>query len=239
MRKQFTAFTAGLLLSTMLAGCSAYQGDVGNKNIRPNSIRQDANGNIIDKRFADDQKNEMNRINGRRLNSNNLVGSHKNYRMVMSEPIANSLTKIGPVKSAYVMLTDQNAYVAVSLDKQDSTHSIMSRSQTSYSTKEEARENRKKLSTLSTGQNMLTNQLENEIANEVRRQRPLIQHVYVSANPDFVGRMNAYMNDVQQGHSIQGYMAEFNAMAERTFPAQPGDRLIRSSSFNQKTQIYD
>ncbi|WP_028609940.1 YhcN/YlaJ family sporulation lipoprotein [Paenibacillus harenae] len=231
MRKQIMALTAGVLLSTMLAGCSAKQGDLGNKNIRTNSIRQDANGNLIrDKRFAIDQKNEMNRVNGRRLNSNNLVGSHKNYRMEMSEVIAGNLKKIEAVKSAYVMLTDQNAYVAVSLDEQEpsSSSKMMSRTNSVYMGEEGTRMSRR-MSNLSTGEHMLTDQIKDNVANEVRRMNPGVQHVYVSANPDFVGRMASYKNDVRLGHPIQGFIAEFNAMAERIFPPAANNKSTNRS----------
>jgi YhcN/YlaJ family sporulation lipoprotein len=241
MRKRIIALSAGVLLSTMLAGCMENQGDVGNKNIRSNSIRYDANGNILkDKRFADDQMNEKNRVNGRRLNSNNIIGSHKNYHMEMSEKIAESITRMGTVKSSYVMLTDHNAYVAVSLveEKPSGNPKMMSRTNSGYMGKEGVRMSRQ-MSTLSTGHHMLTAQIKDEIAGEVKRLRPSVEHVYVSANPDFVGRMNAYMNDVKLGHPIQGFIAEFNAMAERVFPAKSGDKELKSLSIKDKRMIYD
>ncbi|WP_169085333.1 YhcN/YlaJ family sporulation lipoprotein [Paenibacillus sp. PL91] len=241
MRKQIAALTAGLLLSTLLSGCMEKQGDLGNKNIRSNSIRYDANGNLLkDKRFAHDQMNEMNRVNGRRLNSNNVIGSHKNYRMEMSEAIAKKITDMGAVKSAYVLLTDHNAYVAVSLDEdQPKVESkMMSRTNSGYMGQEGARISRR-MSSLSTGHHMLTNQIKDEIAKEVRRLKPGVEHVYVSANPDFVGRMNAYMNDVKLGHPIQGFIAEFNAMAERIFPAKSDDKNMETRSIKDRRMIYD
>ncbi len=241
MHKRIIALSAGVLLSTMLAGCMEKQGDLGNKNIRSNSIRYDANGNLLkDKRFADDQMNEMNRVNGRRLNSNNIIGSHKNYRMEMSGKIAESITKMDAVKLSYVLLTDHNAYVAVSLDEEEpaGNSKMMSRTNSGYMGKEGVRMSRR-MSSLSTGQHMLTDQIKDEIAKEVKRSRPSVEHVYVSANPDFVGRMNAYMNDVKQGHPIQGFIAEFNSMAERVFPAKSSDKELKSSSIKNKRMIYD
>ncbi|WP_337098999.1 YhcN/YlaJ family sporulation lipoprotein [Paenibacillus sp. YIM B09110] len=242
MRSKMAALAASVLLGTMLAGCSQYQGDVGNKNIRPNSVRYDANGNIIkDKRFANDQMNEMNRVNGRRLNSNNVVGSHKVYRMEMSDKIAERLTAMDAVKSSYVMLTDSNAYVAVSLDESEpkGNSKLMSRSNYGYIGKDGIKMS-KKMSSLSTGENKLTDEIKDQIANEVKRLSPTVEHVYVSANPDFVGRMNGYMNDVKLGHPIQGFVAEFNAMVERIFPAKSGDNsVLNLKGTKPKTMIYD
>ncbi|MFC4810860.1 YhcN/YlaJ family sporulation lipoprotein [Paenibacillus sp. GCM10023250] len=105
------------MLSTMLTGCMEKHGELGNRNIRGNSVSYDMNGNrILNTRFANDQMNEMNRVDGHRLNSNNLVGLHKNYRMEMSEAMADRISGIKGVGKAYVMLTDNNAYVAVRLD---------------------------------------------------------------------------------------------------------------------------
>lgn len=241
MRKQIAALSAGILLSTLLAGCMENHGELGNKDIRSNSIRYDANGNLLkDKRFADDQMNEQNRINGRRLNNNNVIGSHKNYRMEMSESIAKQITDLHSVKSSYVMLTDHNAYVAVSLDEDEPKLDarMMSRTNSGYMGKEGTATSRR-MSSLSTGQHMLTSEMKDEIANEVRRLKPGVEHVYVSANPDFVGRMNAYMNDVKLGHPIQGFIAEFNAMTERIFPAQPGEDNMEGRSIRDTRMIYD
>ncbi|MBD2871521.1 YhcN/YlaJ family sporulation lipoprotein [Paenibacillus arenilitoris] len=244
MRKQMTALSAGMLLTAaMLTGCMEKQGDLGNKNIRTNSVRTDANGNLVrDKRFAVDQMNEMNRVGGRRLNSNNLVGSHKNYRMEMSEKIADGVARLEAVKSSYVLLTDHNAYVAVSLHEGEPAGDpkTMSRTNSGYMGKEGARMSRK-MSALATGQHMLTDQLKDEIAREVKRLKPDLEQVYVSANPDFVGRLNAYMNDVKLGHPIQSFIAEFNAMAERIFSAPSGEsgKPVKSAGMNKKRILYD
>jgi YhcN/YlaJ family sporulation lipoprotein len=241
MRKQILALSAGMLLSVMLTGCMEKQGDLGNKNIRSTRVQKDANGNIyLDKRFANDQLNEKNRVNGRRLNSNNVIGSHKNYRMEMSGKMAEAIMKFDAVKSAYVMLTDHNAYVAVSLveNKPAGDMKTMSRTNSGY-LGQKGVEMSRRMSTMSTGHAMLTDQLKEEIAKKIKHLRPSVEHVYVSANPDFVGRMNAYMNDVLLGHPIQGFIAEFNAMVERIFPAQSGDNTLKSTSVKDKRMIFD
>ncbi|MGO4547080.1 YhcN/YlaJ family sporulation lipoprotein [Paenibacillus sp. 2TAB23] len=241
MRKQIVALSAGVLLSTMLAGCMENHGELGNKDIRSNSIRYDANGNLLkNKRFADDQMNEMNRVNGRRLNSNNVIGSHKNYRMEMSEKLAKEITDLGVVKASYVMLTEHNAYVAVSLDEGEPNmeSQMLSRTNNGYRGKEGAEISRR-MSSLSTGHAQLTDAMKDQIANKIQELNPSIEHVYVSANPDFVGRMTAYMNDVKLGHPIQGFIAEFNAMAERVFPKKSGEDQVENRSTKTKRMIYD
>jgi hypothetical protein len=310
---------ASVALGTMLAGCAANQGDLGNRHpMQQQSVRYDMMGNrIMSKRFANDQMNEMNRINGLRMNSNNIVGIHDNYRMEMSQNIADSLASKKLVKSARVMLTNHNAYVAVSLHDGVSPggSSMMHRSsvglssngygsrplpatpspsavldgkmmnntdidRTGYlgyrvmglSNKKQAYKGASGMNgvrnmvggtgmgmtgspnygTYSTNQYrpyatnniyndgsvyrarsggtaanadmQLTEQVKNSIAAEVKRMAPGIDHVYISANPDFVDRMNGYWNDVKAGHPIQGFIAEFNAMVDRIFPVRVDTR---------------
>ncbi|MFS0723236.1 YhcN/YlaJ family sporulation lipoprotein [Paenibacillus sp. 1P07SE] len=110
---------AVLIIAGMLAGCiDERQGDIGNRNIRQQQYKKDANGNwVIDKRFAVDQMNDMNRANGGRLNNNNLIGAHKNYRMEMNSDVSREVASIQGLRMAYVLLADENVYVAVATNE--------------------------------------------------------------------------------------------------------------------------
>ncbi|MBD3919827.1 YhcN/YlaJ family sporulation lipoprotein [Paenibacillus sp. PR3] len=306
MQQKFKMIAASVALGTMLAGCAANQGDLGNRHpVEQQSVRYDMMGNqIVSKRFANDQMNEMNRIHGLRQNSNNIVGIHDNYRLEMSQNIADSLASKNLVKSAKVMLTNHNAYVAVTLHDGVSPggSNTMQRSslgmtsngygskplpstpspgasfngtmmnntdvdrtgQLGYrvmglSNKKHAYKGASGMNsvpnatgigvtgaprygTYSTNNNngslyhvrsggeaanadmQLTEQVKSSIAAEVKRMAPGIDHVYISANPDFVDRMNGYWDDVKAGHPIQGFIAEFNAMVDRIFPVKVDTR---------------
>ncbi|MFD0586405.1 YhcN/YlaJ family sporulation lipoprotein [Paenibacillus sp. GCM10027627] len=221
MRANWAALTAMALIGFMLGGCGMeYQGDLGNKNIRSNAIKYNSSGNMItDKRVADDGLNEKNRVTGKSLNHTNAIGSHKNNRLEMSRQIGDQIMGIREMKSSSVMLADRNAYVAVSLDQYEpKAHSKeMSRTHIGLFGKDGAATG-KKMSSLSTGENKLTPELEAKIAKVIREHRPQTEHIYISANPEFVGRMNAYMNDAELGYPVQNYIMEFNALAERVFP---------------------
>lgn len=84
------------------------------------------------------------------------------------------------------------------------------------------RNNNSNILTTRTRDAEVTADLKERIAAEVKKMAPQIDNVYVSANPDFVGRMASYMEDVRLGHPIQGFVAEFNALVERIFPAKAG-----------------
>jgi len=113
-------------------------------------------------------------------------GLHRNTKMEAAQDIANQLTAIEPVRNCNVLLTDNNAYVAVSTKN---------------------------------GEDLEGSQdVKNRIAEQVKAMRPNVQNVHVSANPDFVSRINGYMQDMQAGKPVSGMMEEFNTMVQRMFP---------------------
>lgn len=107
---------SSIVLSTALAltGCMAKQGDLGNKNIRSNNYRAQS---LDGTRFANDGANETNRINGTQRMNNNIVGRHGNSNLALSQDIADRLAALPEIKSAYVALTNNNAYVAIVEDR--------------------------------------------------------------------------------------------------------------------------
>ncbi|MCR2804345.1 YhcN/YlaJ family sporulation lipoprotein [Paenibacillus soyae] len=244
MRKKLAALSAGVLIGTLLSGCSEYQGDIGNKNIRTNNAEYNSFGVIRDKRFADDGKNEQNRVRGSQQNNNNVIGSHRNYRLEMSEEIADRIKEITSVKASYVMLADKKAYVAVSLHDHapQGETKAMSRTHLGLFGKNGAEDGRR-ISSMSTGEELLTADMKSQIAEAVKELHPQIANIYISANPEFVGRMNMYMNDNMLGYPVQNYIMEFNAMAERVFPVgapdSTGDGILKSTSVNRKHRLLD
>ncbi|GBF77504.1 hypothetical protein PA598K_06058 [Paenibacillus sp. 598K] len=112
---------AALIIAVAIVGCvDERQGDIGNRNIRQQQYKKDANGNwIIDKRFAVDQMNEMNRAGSNRLNSNNLIGAHQNYRMEMNSDVSEAVASIPGVRAAYVLLADHNSYCAITMEDRE------------------------------------------------------------------------------------------------------------------------
>ncbi|WP_338131037.1 YhcN/YlaJ family sporulation lipoprotein [Cohnella rhizosphaerae] len=67
----------------------------------------------VNDRFADDGRNEMNRMHGTQRMNNNVVGLHGNSHLEMDQKIADKLAARPDVQSAYVVRSDRNAYVAI------------------------------------------------------------------------------------------------------------------------------
>jgi spore cortex protein len=64
----------------------------------------------------------------------------------------------------------------------------------------------------------LTNDLENRISKKVKSVDKDIDHVYVSANPDFYNHMKDYGNDIRAGKPVSGFFTEFSQTIQRVFP---------------------
>ncbi|WP_352923835.1 YhcN/YlaJ family sporulation lipoprotein [Peribacillus simplex] len=65
----------------------------------------------------------------------------------------------------------------------------------------------------------ITNDLKERIADKVREADPSVDQVYVSANPDFVQRMEGYANDIENGKPVAGFAEEFRELVTRIFPS--------------------
>ncbi|MGE7766880.1 YhcN/YlaJ family sporulation lipoprotein [Peribacillus sp. NPDC096540] len=170
-------FLTSALIALFLTGCGTSDNNDNGKNVGMNT-RSD-NNNSIDNPLNVNNRNGVNDYNTRPLNN----GDNDN-KMRVADDVANQLEDMNDVKGASVIITDNNAYVAVDL----------------------------------TNDKNLTNDLEKKIVDQVKKQDEGTDHVYVSANPDFVKSMNDYTNDIQNGKPIGGLFNEFGDMARRMFP---------------------
>ncbi|WP_168122084.1 YhcN/YlaJ family sporulation lipoprotein [Paenibacillus sp. HB172176] len=197
MRQWILLAAAGLIAGSIAGGCAM------------NNDKDKVKHNSSLNQMADSSLHETN-VNGvDRIESNNWRGSHKSATIKMSIDAGDAVAAIDAIKTAYVMLSDRNAYVAVSLEDtglKPHSNGI-------------ARSDIGRMRGLSTGYNKLTTELRSQIEAKVKDAKPSVEHVYISASPEFVTRLHAYSTEMHRGADIQNYLAEFNAMAERLFPA--------------------
>lgn len=112
----------------------------------------------------------------------------------VADRIADRITdEVNEVDQAYVLTGENNAYVAVVLDREDNR----SRGDDDYE---------------------IGDDLKERISEVVKEGNRTVENVYVSANADFLQMVDSYVNDVQNGRPIQGFFEEFNNMIERIFP---------------------
>ncbi|EHQ58867.1 hypothetical protein PDENDC454_28295, partial [Paenibacillus dendritiformis C454] len=169
-------------------------------------------------------------VDGNRLNGNGTGygNAHSMTNMQMSKKIADKIARMKGVKTANVMLTNNNAYVAVTTDTQGNAKGTTRGNGMNKSmgraggtgnldarSKSHALNNSADMSA-----NGVSSDLKGRIAQIVKKDAPQCDQVYVSANPDFVQRMNQFMKSSREGRPLSGFANEFQEMVYRIFPTQ-------------------
>jgi YhcN/YlaJ family sporulation lipoprotein len=159
--------------------------------------------------------------------NNNFSPMHNNSKMEISNKIADAITAMDEVDTATVLLSNQNAYVAVVLDNGtgygtssmgNGTTGDNGPRMTPNAAGNNATTNRMGRRGSGAGDEGVTDDLKESIAQRVRSVNPNVNNVYVSANADFVGRMRGYGERFQNGQPIRGMIIEFNNLVKRIFP---------------------
>lgn len=196
-----------VLLITLMACQAGDNADRGtdNPNIDPTSTGNtgDANGMIDDRnhtlqRDADRYQNRTNNNRANRDNSMDRMNQRDNTsNYEVAEEAADKITeKVKEIDRAFVITTDNNAYVAANLDA----------------------DNRNQTGNNNNDSDELTDEVKDEIAKIVQSVNDDIDNVYVSTNPDFLNLANDYADDVDNGKPIEGFFDQFGTMFERLFP---------------------
>lgn len=169
-------------------------------------------------------------VDGNRLNGNGTGygNAHSMTNMQMSKKIADKIARMKGVKTANVLLTNNNAYVAVTTDTQlnakgttrgNGNNGSMGRmggtGNLDARSKSHALNNSADMSARD-----VSSDLKGRIAQIVKKDAPQCEQVYVSANPDFVQRMNQFMKSSTEGRPLSGFANEFQEMVYRIFPTQ-------------------
>ncbi|TDQ40482.1 YhcN/YlaJ family sporulation lipoprotein [Aureibacillus halotolerans] len=67
-------------------------------------------------------------------------------------------------------------------------------------------------------ENAMSSETKKKVADKVREADNSIERVYVSANADFLDRLQGYVTDIENGKPISGFVDEFNETIQRIFP---------------------
>lgn len=209
MRKIAAYSLGGLMAASLaLAGCAAVEktGDVGNKNLRPYTANDyEKHGLPLNGvhsygsptyrlRSADNRYNHQDEWMLRNRMGNNLIGAHGNDQLEMDEGLAGKLEALPGVNRAYVLLAGDRAYVGI----------------------EERRSSGQ--GDEQTGAGLTTERID-RIVRSVKKHSPKARNVYVTSNPEYLSRMEIYRDSEKNGRPVREYLAEFNALAARIFPA--------------------
>lgn len=204
MKLKFIA--AGAALTLALAGCQAAD-DNANEGARggdEHRVEQTRYGNNTGDGMTGERNHNMIRDSERKQdrdgvrdnNIDNINNENDQPRYDVAEEAAERITdEIEIIDGAYVITTDNNAYVAANLDTDAGN-----------------REN----GTTEGGE--LTEEVKEEISDIVQSVDNDIDNVYVSTNPDFFDLANNYANDLDEGRPVEGFFSQIGNMVERLFP---------------------
>ncbi|GAE93365.1 lipoprotein yhcN precursor [Gracilibacillus boraciitolerans JCM 21714] len=109
-------------------------------------------------------------------------------------------SEVPEIDRAYVLTTDNNAYVAASWDKRTDKNSNKNNSE-------------------------LTDETKQKITKAVKSVNKDIDNVYISTNPDFFDLADEYTNDMDNGEPVQGFFRRLGNTIERVFPDEDNESL--------------
>lgn len=170
--------TLGLLIFGVSSGCTDRAPDAVDESVRSNALAT-PNVGILD---------GVSRVTT--LNNRNVAGLHDNTFFNLNDEMTDAVIHMPGVQSAYVMMTDRNAYVAVNRGSAD----------------------------ILTNGPQLPEALVSNVSNAIRSRSPSTSNVFVSEDPVLWSRMQAYTQAVREGYSLQRFVAEFNALVQQVFP---------------------
>lgn len=206
-----------VLLITLMAcqGNDNAQRGTDNPNIDPTTYRNTNDGNFNNDQDymmqRDADRNQNGNLFGRDDNMNNQgnqqgTNNNGNSGYDIAEEAAEKITKeIEEIDNAYVITTENNAYVAANLDNNQRGNHAENRNQQGNRQDDELSENVKK-----------------EIGEIVRSVDGDIENVYVSTNPDFLDLVDNYANDLDNGRPVGGFFDQIGTMLDRLFPNNVG-----------------
>lgn len=189
----------GLVIAAALVGCNNNDGnnnDIGRNNVgdnhRYNNNLNDPDG-VLDNRNHDGRNivNDRDGMNGDNRNNVNDVNRNDHYD-VNKKAADRIVSQVRGIDRAYVLTTDNNAYVAAGLDENQDGKNVSGKE--------------------------LTDDVKHKISDIVKSTDNSIDNVYVTTNPDFANLVNNYQTDLNNGRPIGGFFDQIGNMIDRVFP---------------------
>jgi hypothetical protein len=235
----------GLLCTLLLVGITACSGDTTNTKF----------GNAG--RPTNDAAHTRSGTNTTNVSRGSLFNIHDNTSIVMNQSLARQIAALPEVKSAQVVSTESNVYVAVRLnDQSPSDHTLRNNRITGNAMHHDANQqpaatprpysgitgnsydHAQSLNNNPTPTSDIAMQTKQKIMDRVRSlSDPSLHHVYISANQDLVQVFENYARDAQQGKPFSGGINGFNVLVQRIFPTTHGTGAYGGSTSSGKPSV--
>lgn len=226
MKWKFLSVLTVLVIA--LSGCTmdnnnnTDDGAMGGNNVEPTRYNDTNRG-------MDDQRDYgMRRGSEREQERNDTARNTDNdTRYEVADEAAEKITEqVDEIDRAYVLTTENNAYVAAGLDIDQSDRNDRDGQGTANNQNRQGSD----FGTDNMGSNtpdgtdnerfddQLSDDVKEEISEIVQSVDNDIDNVYVTTNPDFFDLTNNYADDVNRGQPIEGFFDQIGNAIERLFP---------------------
>ncbi|MBY7143007.1 YhcN/YlaJ family sporulation lipoprotein [Virgibacillus sp. NKC19-3] len=219
MKWKFFSVLAVLILA--LAACQG-DGTDNNEGTDDNNVEQTRYNNNTGDGMTD-RDNTMRRDSERGQDSNRNDNQENNQYDVAEEAADRITNEVDDIDQAYVLTTDNNAYVAAGLDvdrneRNDDTGNQNNDQQGDASISQNNNNDDANNQNNDRYDDELSDDVKEEISEIVKSVNNDIDNVYVSTNPEFFDLTNNYVDDVNEGRPVRGFFDQFGNMIERLFP---------------------
>ncbi|WNR43984.1 hypothetical protein [Paenibacillus roseipurpureus] len=158
--------------------------------------------------------------------------THNNTKIEYSQYLSDQVNNMDGVNTALVMITNQNAYVALMMDssavgtKSTTQETNNQGTQKGFYNDHNPYDDSLPSNDLNKGYNsyetavhhdLLSHRFKQAIAEKIRVLQPDLMDVYISANRDFLNKMNNYAQESWKGHSLMPLLTDFNQTVTRIF----------------------
>ena len=211
-------YSMAIVFVMLLVGCNTGDQNDNNDNIEPTRYNDNNNNNLNNR----DQGRGMTPGGTTNINNRNdrQDNNQNDNQYDISKEAADKITdEIDEIDYAYVLTTENNAYVAAVLDNDDRTNNNNQTGGNDGDMNGTGTRNINNDNQLNRDEGAeLTDEVKDQIAEIVQSVDNDIDNVYVTTNPDFADLTNDYMNDFNDGKPVRGFFDQIGNMIERVFP---------------------
>ncbi|SFE00416.1 sporulation lipoprotein, YhcN/YlaJ family [Lentibacillus persicus] len=214
-----------IALFLVLAACGT-----GNQDNNGGTEEGQNDNNVEQTRFDGDVNNDNMNNNGNQTRDTDNTGNNENQYELADKAAERISNDVEGIDNAYVIKTDNNAYVAAELDQNNNGNNNGANNNGNGNNGNNGNNNNgANINGMTNNNNNnneggeITDAVKEEISGIVRTVDPDVDNVYVSTNPDFVDLANNYADDAGSGEPVEGLFDQMGNMIERVFPQQGND----------------
>ncbi|HLR10616.1 MAG TPA: YhcN/YlaJ family sporulation lipoprotein [Sporosarcina sp.] len=191
--KKLSLFVVAAVMSIVLVGCGTTKKEPETtEDMNTNTNMTTDNDAVTEDNNDDRGTGDVGDVN----DNDDTVDHNGERRLDVADDVADKVSELDEVDRANVILTANEAYVAIETN-----------------TGEKDTEG-----TNTDTDSQISKELETKVANKVREAKSDVDQVYVSLDPDFVERMRDYRTRIDEGEPIEGFFDEFGEAMRDMFP---------------------